>query len=58
MTLPVHSGNMSQLYRGFSWISMMANMLVQRLSRRYMANLTPSRAILQALNSHFSQSIL
>jgi hypothetical protein len=24
MTLPVHSGNMSQLYRGFSWISMMA----------------------------------
>jgi len=26
MTLPVHSGNMSQLYRGFSWISMVANM--------------------------------
>jgi len=25
MTLPFHSGNMSQLYRGFSWISMMAN---------------------------------
>jgi hypothetical protein len=24
MTLPDHSGNMSQLYRGFSWISMMA----------------------------------
>jgi hypothetical protein len=26
MTLPLHSGNMSQLYRGFSWISMMANL--------------------------------
>jgi len=26
MTLPVHSGNMSQLYRGFSWISMVANL--------------------------------
>jgi hypothetical protein len=25
MTLPVQSGNMSQLYRGFSWISMVAN---------------------------------
>jgi len=24
MTLPLHSGNMSQLNRGFSWISMMA----------------------------------
>jgi hypothetical protein len=24
MTLPFHSGNMSQLYRGFSWKSMMA----------------------------------
>jgi len=24
MTLPLHSGNMSQLIRGFSWISMMA----------------------------------
>jgi len=26
MTLPVHSGNMSQLYRGFTWISMMASL--------------------------------
>jgi hypothetical protein len=26
MTLPLQSGNMSQLYRGFSWISMMANL--------------------------------
>jgi hypothetical protein len=26
MTLPSQSGNMSQLYRGFSWISMMANL--------------------------------
>jgi hypothetical protein len=25
MTLPTQSGNMSQLYRGFSWISMVAN---------------------------------
>jgi len=26
MTLPLRSGNMSQLYRGFSWISMMAKL--------------------------------
>jgi len=26
MTLPAQSGNMSQLYRGFSWISMKANL--------------------------------
>jgi len=26
MTLPLQSGNMSQLYRGFSWISMMAKL--------------------------------
>jgi len=26
MTLPAQSGNMSQLYRGFSWNSMMANL--------------------------------
>jgi hypothetical protein len=26
MTLPTQSGNMSQLYRGFSWISMVANL--------------------------------
>jgi len=26
MTLPDQSGNMSQLYRGFSWISMIANL--------------------------------
>jgi hypothetical protein len=26
MTLPSQSGNMSQLYRGFSWISMKANL--------------------------------
>jgi len=26
MTLPSQSGNMSQLYRGFSWVSMMANL--------------------------------
>jgi len=26
MTLPLQSGNMSQLYRSFSWISMMAKL--------------------------------
>jgi hypothetical protein len=26
MTLPSQSGNMSQLYRSFSWVSMMANL--------------------------------
>jgi hypothetical protein len=26
MTLPHQSGNMSQLYRGFSWVSMIANL--------------------------------
>jgi hypothetical protein len=26
MTLPTQSGTMSQLYRGFSWISMVANL--------------------------------
>jgi hypothetical protein len=26
MTLPAQSGNMSQLYRGLSWIPMMANL--------------------------------
>jgi len=26
MTLPLQSGNMSQLYRGFSWNSMMAKL--------------------------------
>jgi len=26
MTLPSQSGTMSQLYRGFSWVSMMANL--------------------------------
>jgi len=28
MTLTMQSGNMSQLYRGFSWISMVANLAV------------------------------
>jgi hypothetical protein len=27
MTLPLQSGNMSQLYRGFSWNSMMAKLV-------------------------------
>jgi hypothetical protein len=53
MTLPAQSGNMSQLYRGFSWISMKANLAGATIVASICLNLTPSRTILQAPERHF-----
>jgi hypothetical protein len=53
MTLPAQSGNMSQLYRGFSWISMKANLAGATIVASICLNLTPSRTILQAPDRHF-----
>jgi len=53
MTLPAQSGTMSQLYRGFSWISLVASLADATTVASYCANLTPSRDILQAFNPHF-----
>jgi hypothetical protein len=53
MTLPAQSGTMSQLYRGFSWISLVASLADATAVASYSANLTPSRDNLQAFNPHF-----
>jgi hypothetical protein len=57
MTLPQLSGNMSQLkcrlFPAFVWIGEKRTWRVRRLSRRINANLTASRAILQAFDAHF-----
>jgi len=53
MTLPSQSGNMSQLYRGFTWNSMMAKLAGATIVASVCANLNPSRRILQAPDRHF-----
>jgi hypothetical protein len=53
MTLPLQSGNMSQLYRGFSWNSVLAKVAGATGVASMYANLTPSRSILQAPDLHF-----
>jgi hypothetical protein len=57
MTLPPLSGKLSQLYcrviPASFWIDERRNWRVRRLSRRINANLTASRAILQAFGAHF-----
>jgi hypothetical protein len=58
MTLPLQSGNMSQLYRGFSWISVMAKLAGATGIASILSDLTLSRSILQAPDPHFLNRIL
>jgi hypothetical protein len=53
MTLSIQSGNMSQLYNSFTWISMVATLTDATVVASIFTNLTPLRDILQAFNTYF-----
>jgi len=53
MTLSIQSGNMSQLYNSFTWISMVATLTDATVVASIFTDLTPLRDILQAFNTYF-----